>query len=460
MAKVAKSSKKKPEEAQSETPESPETDAQRNAQQNGSDTESTVSGKDEDKGFEAIEDAEVVSEPPLESDSPDVAAAAGSPEAATPIDAPDTDPVSSSPESDPAESPLDSDPADARRHDPPPEATHEHPGKRQGGLVPLLLISGLAAGGIGYGAETYLDRRQDSGADFAALIDAQSERIDALGAEVDAIPPAPDLTPLKDRIDGLQQDLTQQIGTLEADLTDRIDGLDARLTDVEKRPEGDGTLSDTAMAAYERELDDLRADLATQREEVAAIAQKAAEDLSAARAEAEQLEQQALQEARAAAGRAALNRLRVAVADGDPFDDLLGDLQEVASELPQPLVAVAEAGVADQATLEEEFDPAARAALAAAREEGLAGETGGLGTFLRQQFDVRSTQPRKGSDPDAILSRAEAAVEEDRLSDALAEIATLPEVARAEMTGWTGKAQARADALAAISDLSQSLNTN
>ena len=83
-----------------------------------------------------------------------------------------------------------------------------------------------------------------------------------------------------------------------------------------------------------------------------------------------------------------------------------------------------------------------------------------MGTFLRQQFDVRSTQPRKGSDPDAILSRAEAAVEEDRLSDALAEIATLPEVARAEMTGWTGKAQARADALAAISDLSQSLNTN
>ncbi|WP_179141870.1 COG4223 family protein [Salibaculum halophilum] len=483
------------------------------------------SATDNDAPPEAIEDAEIVEQTPPDSGSNDAAddgpVSTGKSEPASVTDdvpeaapvpphvdpmsddnAPDTEtakentpndamredvsPVEDTsdvaPDGDPPEEDIPNDPVPARsaasQHaSQPASATPEQPARRRGGFVPLL-IGGLAAGGIGYGVETYLDRQAEKGPDLAALIEDQSERMDALGAEIDAIPPNPDLAPLQDRLDGLEQDLTRRIDAaesdlteridmVESDLTERIDGLDERLTQVEKRPQSDGTLSDSAMAAYERELDALRAELATQRDqlatqrdEVTAIAEQAAEDLKAARAEAEQLEQQAVEEARAAAGRAALNRLRVAVSAGDPFEDLLGDLTEVAGELPKSLTEVAETGVAERATLEEEFDSAARAALAAAREEGVAGETGGLGTFLRQQFDVRSTQPRAGDDPDAVLSRAEAAVEEDRLSDALDEIAALPEVARAEMTGWIAKAKARADALAAIADLSQSLNTN
>ena len=521
MAKVAKSSKKKSEKAQSRTSESQDADAS----QADAPTGPVSSTTDNDSPPEAIEDAEIVAEAPPESGSNDAAddgsvstgkselasvtqdvpASAPVPPHVDPMsdeDAPDTEtaaenttnnampedvaPVEDTPDDAPHRATTDEDtlddpasarPAASQNASHRASATPEQPARRRGGLVPLL-IGGLAAGGIGYGIETYLDRQTDTGPDLAALIADQSDRIDALGAEIDAIPPNPDVAPLQDRLDALEQDLTQRIDavgsdlteridTVESDLTQRIDGLDERLTQVEKRPQSDGTLSQTAMEAYERELDALRAELATQqdqlatqRDEVTAIAEQAAEDLKAARAEAEQLEQQAVEEARAAAGRAALNRLRVAVAAGDPFDDLLGDLTEVAGDLPQSLTEVAETGVADRATLEEEFASAARAALAAAREEGVAGETGGLGTFLRQQFDVRSTQPRAGDDPDAVLSRAEAAVEEDKLSDALDEIAALPEVARAEMSGWTAKAQARADALAAIADLSQSLNTN
>ena len=48
-----------------------------------------------------------------------------------------------------------------------------------------------------------------------------------------------------------------------------------------------------------------------------------------------------------------------------------------------------------------------------------------------------------------MLSRAEAALAEGRLSDALAEIEALPETARAAMADWAAQARSRADALVA-----------
>ena len=118
-------------------------------------------------------------------------------------------------------------------------------------------------------------------------------------------------------------------------------------------------------------------------------------------------------------------------------------------------------GVPTLASLQEKFPEAARVALAAARSEGVAGEEStGLGAFLRTQFDVRSTSPREGTDADAVLSRAEAAVRTGRLSDALAEISALPEVSRAAMSDWLAQAEARASAVAAADILSSTLTDN
>uniref|UniRef100_UPI0037C662F9 COG4223 family protein n=1 Tax=Roseovarius salis TaxID=3376063 RepID=UPI0037C662F9 len=101
----------------------------------------------------------------------------------------------------------------------------------------------------------------------------------------------------------------------------------------------------------------------------------------------------------------------------------------------------------------------ARAALAAARDAAAReGDTGGLTGFLRTQLGVRSLEPREGDDPDAVLSRAEAAVGQGRLTDALAEIETLPDVARAELEDWTQRARQRLDAVAAARELSEELN--
>ena len=69
-------------------------------------------------------------------------------------------------------------------------------------------------------------------------------------------------------------------------------------------------------------------------------------------------------------------------------------------------------------------------------------------------------QPKEGSNPDAVLSRAEADLRDGRLSEALGEIDTLPDDVTSAMADWLADARARAGAESAINDLSQSLTAN
>ncbi|PKP84319.1 MAG: hypothetical protein CVT80_08855, partial [Alphaproteobacteria bacterium HGW-Alphaproteobacteria-2] len=96
------------------------------------------------------------------------------------------------------------------------------------------------------------------------------------------------------------------------------------------------------------------------------------------------------------------------------------------------------------AELRRAFPEAARAGLAAALQ-ATAGD--GLGAravgFLRTQVGARSLDPRAGDDPDAVLSRAEAALDAGALADALAELQALPVAGRAAMAEWLARAEAR-----------------
>lgn len=336
---------------------------------------------------------------------------------------------------------------------PPPQPQPEQASSTGAGFLPLLL-GGVVAGAIGYGIATYYPMSGDQ-PDFEAMISAQADQIAALEAQI-AETPEVDLSGVEAQIAELGEQTTMQTSDLSANLEASLSALDERLIEVEKRPGSDGTLSDTALAAYQRELEELRADLDAQQETVMTAAAQAEADLAAARAEAEALEQEALASAQAAASRAALNRVATALDTGAPFDDALADLG--GADVPEVLAAAAETGVATNAELVNEFPAAARAALATARSEGVSGESGGLGGFLRSQFDVRSTAPQEGSGPDAVLSRAEAAVKEGRVADALAEIEALPEVARAELTDWTAMATERSNVLDAVATLSETYN--
>ena len=332
--------------------------------------------------------------------------------------------------------------------DPAPETNAQQTQSAGAGFLPLLL-GGVVAGAIGYGVATYFPMN-DGSVDVSVQMQAQADQLAALEAKLADIP-AVDLSGVEAQIASVGDQAAALSGAIDTNFAD----LDARLTEVEKRPGADGTLSDTALAAYQRELEQLRADLEIQQATVMSTVAQAETDLAAARAEAEALEQEARASAEAAASRAALNRVSTAIETGAPFADALGDL---GGDLPAALSSAAENGVATTAELTSDFPAAARAALATARAEGVSDESGGLGGFLRNQFDVRSTAPQEGSSPDAVLSRAEAAIKEGRVADALAEIEALPEVARAEMTDWTAQATERADVLDAVATLSETYN--
>ncbi|AWX92777.1 hypothetical protein DPM13_05185 [Paracoccus mutanolyticus] len=76
-----------------------------------------------------------------------------------------------------------------------------------------------------------------------------------------------------------------------------------------------------------------------------------------------------------------------------------------------------------------------------------------IGNFLRVQTGARSVEPREGSDPDAILSRANAAVEAGAIATALDEIATLPQSGQNAMKSWTDRARIWVDANTALAEL-------
>lgn len=332
------------------------------------------------------------------------------------------------------------------QHEPVPSP---EPEPARGGAGAMAL-GGVVAGLIGYGMATLFP--MFSGAeDLSPQLAAQSEQIAALEAAL-ADQPAPDLSGVEAGIAALNT----QIDGVTADLGAQLSALDERLHEVEKRPSGDGTLSDTALAAYQRELEELRSQLDAQKDDVLSAAAAAEADLAAAREEAERLEQEALALAEAAAARAALNRIATAVETGAPFGDALSGFD--AASLPAALTDAAESGVATTSELVADFPAAARAALATARAEGVSDDASGFGGFLRSQFDVRSTTPQEGDGPDAVLSRAEGAIKEGRVADALAELAALPEVARADMTEWSARAQERSDVLNAIATLSETYN--
>lgn len=136
---------------------------------------------------------------------------------------------------------------------------------------------------------------------------------------------------------------------------------------------------------------------------------------------------------------AALEVIRAAALTGAPYAESLAALGGV--EVPEPLQRHAGTGMPTLAGLTEAFPEAARAALdASLRATADDSLTGRLLGFLRVQTGARSLEPREGSDPDAVLSRAEAAVKAGDVARALTELGALPPEGLAEMKAWLDQA--------------------
>lgn len=302
------------------------------------------------------------------------------------------------------------------------------------------IFGGLVAGAIGFGAAYLVLPKADT--TLSARVSAQSSEIAGLRDAVAGIP----VTDLSG-VEAVQSAIADQARNMAGRITD----LEARLDDLSARAGEEGSLS---TAAYAQELDALRAEMENLRGTAVA-------ELGAARDAAASISANAEAAALAAAGRAALSRIEGALETGAPMGAALDDLAAaIQADVPAELAAVRD-GAPTLASLQASFPDYARAALATARREGASGEPeGGLAAFLRNQLDIRSVAPKEGDSADAVLSRAEAALRQGRLTDTLAEVGALPEVARAELTEWQGLAEARADALSAAATLATSLNDN
>lgn len=278
-------------------------------------------------------------------------------------------------------------------------------------------------------------------------------------------PPAIDLTAIEEAASAQSAALEEQISALEEQAV-RLDALEAlsgavETVDLSGLESELQTLQDRIAALESRPVD---TGPSVEPEDVSELqaaldAQKAEIDALAARAEA--AESEAAGEAARLLAQAALMRVMTAVDSGEAFSPALQELENVAPvEVPDPLRTAAENGVPTVASLQEGFPDAARTALSATRAEVPESDVSGIAEFFKRQLNVRSVTPREGSDADAVLSRAQAALNGGDINTALTELEALSETGRAAMSDWLEAASARSAAQNAAEELADSLNSN
>ncbi|WP_423210669.1 COG4223 family protein [Paracoccus yeei] len=339
---------------------------------------------------------------------------------------------------------------------------------RRGGFLPLVL-GGVVAAGLGAGATFWAIPHlppewrpvaANGQPDEAGLAAARDAAVAAARSEVQAEIEALRNSAAQAGADAARQALADlpaaPPGSIPPALEDRIAGLERGLTDVTNRlqqqpaPASAPTVDPAALEELRSRLDQQAARI----EELAArptVDPATAEQVQTLASQARELQQSTEAANRQAQAATAAAALATAFEAGAPRDQALADLAAAGIEVPEVL----KGEIPRLVQLRAEFPAAARAGLrasldAVAESEGTMGL---IGNFLRVQTGARSVEPREGSDPDAILSRANAAVEAGAIATALDEIATLPQSGQNAMKSWTDRARIWVDANTALAEL-------
>ena len=142
---------------------------------------------------------------------------------------------------------------------------------------------------------------------------------------------------------------------------------------------------------------------------------------------------------------------------GIPYKKNLENIELILDlKAPEILRNLSETGIPTMKDLSESFPKFARMALSADRNEQETEDFKFL-TFLKSQFQARSTIPRQGSDPDAVLSRSEAFLKINDLEKSLFELTQLDGIALKVMEPWRISAENRINSLLAVEQLVQSI---
>jgi hypothetical protein len=322
-------------------------------------------------------------------------------------------------------------------------------------------------------------------AQIAAVEAETSAALEALRGEVQALAARePETGPIEERLGSLESDLSGRIDAISNDinalegagggerlsrLEAALDGQEAALASLRDQLGAvEGVEGVTAeIDTYRADLDGLRAEvrelagqvggLAGRLEEVSAEANRRVEAAEARVADVQAEQAAALSEAQRTA---ALSLIGTALDAGAPYAEATATLSEDPElSVPEGLAAPAESGVATMAQLRDSFPDAAyeaiRASIMANAGDGVLERAR---AFAEAQVASRSLTPQPGNDPDAVLSRMEAALGEGDLDAVLSEAEALPGEAAAAMGPWLDRARARASALADYQTLEAELS--
>jgi hypothetical protein len=328
-----------------------------------------------------------------------------------------------------------------------------------GGLVVLILGFGLQAAGV------LPAPGRSAAAEALAETSGLKSTVTGFDQRVTAIEAASAQT-IADR--ALLDDLARQVGVVDAfgtSLSDRLlnveakiaalneslgstgdaatrqslDALAERVGRLESAPPAAGgeAMSAPAMAELGSRVETDRAALETLRGRVDTLASEVA--ALEAKLDGMAKTPAAVNDGERGARAIAIGALRQASARGGPFAaDLavIGALGIGAADLAA-LAPLAEKGAPSRAELLAGFPAVADAILAARRP---AGEGAGIFdrvlSYGRGLVKIRPTGPISGSDPVAVVSRMQAAVEDGDLAKALSEREGLPEAGKAASEAW------------------------
>ncbi len=369
-------------------------------------------------------------------------------------------------------------PADrARAEKTAPKAT----GKAKTGFTPFVgfVIGGVVAAGLGYGVHGYLTPPPppDRGAEIAALRDETNARLSALEKRITALEKRPDETVIT-QLQAQIAELRKAIEAQARDFSAQAKGLQSRLAALGDKLKSlqDSMVSGATQAggAGVELFDQLRAEVESLRKQLAdeqatrealanridLVSKAVNEQLASAQEKVSQFSKAAQQAVREADLAKTKERLRAAVETGRAYGELLGKIaRDAAISIPQALKGGADTGVPTLTQLQEEFPPAARRALKASITAQAQGDSWTrFKAWMRAQVGMRSLKMREGDDPDAILSRAEAALKVGNLERAIDLVKTLPDAGVAEMQGWLSSAERRLAVQKALNEFESALD--
>jgi hypothetical protein len=327
----------------------------------------------------------------------------------------------------------------AQAVEPPPAPTPPEPPARRRSVWPMLLAGAITAA-LGFAAAFVLTRGDGPLADprlpaLEARLGAMDTRLAATETVASgALSPAA-LEPVTKRLAALEQGLDKGLEQAAA----ARDALSKAIEEVRQRP---AETDPAAVAAYERELKAMREMLDAELTKIRDAAAKAAEAKT-----------DAVAAGATAASLAALAGIDAALDTGADFAEQLDQLASLSPDLPVAPLRDFSTGVEPLSALQRDFPDAARAAIDADIRSG-AGE-GGIGGFLKAQLGLRSLSPRDGDSADAMLSRAEARLQDGDLAAALDEVKAMDGPAAEAMAAWRARAERRLAALAAFAALDE-----